>query len=114
MGIGFVTILRQDKQLINHSMFRKPKYKRGFTWTHYYDEWWDRRGQEFKIRFYVGLGSLILGAVGIGLCGWFRQLEKNELLAAAQKHPEAKHSTEGDLLLKKSTPRSGPQAWNRP
>jgi hypothetical protein len=64
---------------------RRPKHKKGFTWEHYFDEWWDRVGVEFRIKLILFiLGFVVLGGV-FSLYLWIRYYEKNENLEALQK-----------------------------
>ena len=43
-------------------MLKGPKFKKGFTWRHHFDEWWDRRSQEWKVRLFVGV---VLGGAAV-------------------------------------------------
>ena len=47
-------------------VIKLPKYKKGYTWGHYLDEWWDRAGTEFKVKLFcfVVIG-LLVSAAGI-------------------------------------------------
>lgn len=61
-------------------MPKDPKFKRGYTFHHYFDEWWDRRSQEWKIKCYLGMGGLV--ACGFaGLLLWmYRWTEREQIL----------------------------------
>jgi hypothetical protein len=46
-------------------MPKRPKYKKGYTWVHHFDEWWDRREAIFKAKiFCFGVLGLVLAAFG--------------------------------------------------
>ena len=79
----------------------QPKYKKGFTLSHYFDEWWDRRGEDFKIKLWLVLAAFILGIVALGLIWWHGQVEKREMLELAQKRLEAREAAEDDQARKK-------------
>ena len=66
-------------------MLERQKFKGGFTWRHYFDEWWDRRPHEWKVRLFLWTGlSMVLGAVGFFL--WVhRWMEREEILAEAKR-----------------------------
>lgn len=66
-------------------MPKELKYKRGFTLRHYFDEWWDRRPHEWKIRLGV-FTVLVVAVVGATFLFWVhRRVEREELLAEAKK-----------------------------
>jgi len=66
-------------------MSKNPKFKQGFTLQHHLDEWWDRRPQEWKAKFFITLG---LGCV-FGVAGLFyfahRWMEREEILSEAKR-----------------------------
>ena len=66
-------------------MPKRPKYRRGFTWGHHVDEWWDRRPHEWKIRLFLWTGILaVVGAAGIYF--WLqRWMAREEILAEAKR-----------------------------
>ena len=49
-------------------MPKGTKFKKGFTWRHYFDEWWDRRPQEWKVRLFVfgGRGGILHRGIQAG------------------------------------------------
>ena len=94
-------------------MPKRPKHKRGFTWSHYFDEWWDRVGEEFKIKLFVSMLLLILTGGGLGFYFWFQQYEKKELLEMAQirqQHGvEISEKAQEPISVQKAKPA---EAWN--
>jgi hypothetical protein len=89
-------------------MPKRPKYKRGFTLGHYFDEWWDRVGVEFKIKLFISL--LVIGLIGtvLGFYCWHENYEKKELLDAArirkEQEPKAEMETARYQLSQKPIP----------
>ena len=66
-------------------MPKGPKYKKGFTLRHYFDEWWDRRPHEWKVRLFVFFGVFTVLAV-IALLFWaHRWTERDELITQAKE-----------------------------
>lgn len=85
-------------------MPKEPKFKRGFTWRHHLDEWWDRRPQEWKARLLVfaTLGGL---AVLAGSLFWVhRWTEKNGLVAEAKRIHQNRIKTSDSVILPKADP----------
>ena len=61
-------------------MPKKPKYKKGYTWAHHFDEWWDRREASFKAKiFCFGILGLLLGGLG-GIYFAYNRFEKKNLI----------------------------------
>jgi hypothetical protein len=61
-------------------MTKRPKYKKGYTWTHHFDEWWDRRDAAFKAKiFCFGVLGLVLAALG-GIYFGCNRFEKTDLI----------------------------------
>lgn len=61
-------------------MPKKPKYKKGYTWAHHFDEWWDRREASFKAKiFCFGILGLFLGGLG-GVYFGYNRFEKKDLI----------------------------------
>ena len=66
-------------------MPKGPKYKKGFTLRHYFDEWWDRRPHEWKVRLFVFFGFFTV-ITAIALLFWaHRWTERDELITQAKK-----------------------------
>lgn len=80
-------------------MSKGPKYKKGFTWRHYFDEWWDRRPHEWKVRLFVFFG-LVTAMVAVALVFWaHRWAERNELMTQAkQLHERRIQEIDGRLV----------------
>ena len=85
---SYMTISRQDKFLSLRYMSRRPKYKRGFTFGHHFDEWWDRRGVDFQNKLYLFLLLIVVTVVGVGLYHWQKKVEEMELRDALEKKKE--------------------------
>ena len=79
---------------------RLPKYKKGYTWRHYLDEWWDRAGTEFKIKLFcfVVIGLLVSAA---GLVFFVSQKIERESFMEIAKETKIKAATEADGLIQK-------------
>ena len=61
-------------------MSKEPKHKKGYTWTHHFDEWWDRREAGFKAKiFCFGILGILLGAWG-GIYFGYNRFERKELI----------------------------------
>ena len=61
-------------------MSKGPKYKKGFTWAHHVDEWWDRREAVFKAKiFCFGILGLLLAGLG-GIYFGYNRFEKKDLI----------------------------------
>ena len=64
-------------------MRKEPKYKKGYTWAHHFDEWWDRREAVFKAKiFCFGVLGLVLATLGAFYFGCNR-FEKRDLIRAS-------------------------------
>lgn len=66
-------------------MPKGPKYKKGFTLRHYFDEWWDRRPHEWKVRLFVFFGFVTVIAAIAVLFWAHRWTERDELITQAKK-----------------------------
>jgi len=86
-------------------MLKRPKYKKGYTWSHYFDEWWDRVGQEFKIKLVVSILLLLVLGTGFGLACWFQRYEKKELMEFARIRLEQERETIRSKLNQRPIPR---------
>ena len=77
---------------------RLPKYKKGFTWRHHLDEWWDRAGTEFKAKLFcfVVIGLLVLAA---GTAAWVLQKMERESFMEIAKEAKVKATAEADELI---------------
>jgi len=61
-------------------MTKRPKYKKGYTWSDHFDEWWDRRDAAFKAKiFCFGVLGLVLAALG-GIYFGCNRFEKTDLI----------------------------------
>ncbi len=89
-------------------MPKGPRFKRGFTWRHHFDEWWDRRPQEWKARLFVGV---VLGGIfsGIFLFLWgSRWMERNELLTDGKRIRQSRIEASDKLMVPKEEPAAMP------
>ena len=77
---------------------RLPKYKKGYTWRHHLDEWWDRAGTEFKVKLFcfVVIGLLVSAA---GTVFWVSQKMERESFMEIAKVAKIKAATEADGLI---------------
>ena len=90
-------------------MPKGPKTKRGFTWQHHFDEWWDRRPHEWKIRLFLWTGILaVVGAAGIYF--WLhRWMAREEILAEAKKIHQQRIEGSDKLLVPKESSLVSPE-----
>lgn len=86
-------------------MLKGPKYKKGFTLRHYFDEWWDRRPHEWKVRLFVFCG-LVTIMVAAALLFWaHRWTERDELMThAKQLHEKRIQGVDNRMAAEPSTP----------
>lgn len=79
-------------------MIKIPKYKKGYTWRHHLDEWWDRAGTEFKVKLFcfVVIGLLVSAA---GTVFWVSQKMERESLMEIARVAKIKAATEADGLI---------------
>ena len=75
-----------------------PKYKKGYTWGHYLDEWWDRAGTEFKVKLFcfVVIGLLVSAAGIVFLV--LQRMERESFMEIA-KVSKIKAAAESDGLI---------------
>jgi len=75
-----------------------PKYKKGYTWRHHLDEWWDRAGNEFKVKLFcfVVIGLLVSAAGMVFLVS--QRMERNSLMEIG-KAAKIKAAAEADGLI---------------
>lgn len=88
-------------------MPKGPKYKKGFTFRHHFDEWWDRRPHEWKVRLIVFLGFMALVGAAAALFWGHRWMEREELMTEAKRLHE-KRIQEMDSRLISETPAQPP------
>ena len=67
-------------------MPKRIKYKRGYTWRHFFDEWWDRRPEEWKVKLFVSVGLLVLVGLVAGVFMGFDWIERREMVGQAENH----------------------------
>ena len=81
-------------------MTKSPKYKKGYTWQHHLDEWWDRAGTEFKVKLFcfVVIGLLVSVAGMVFLVS--QRMERNSLMEIG-KAAKIKAAAEADGLIQK-------------
>lgn len=86
-------------------MPKGPKYKKGFTLRHYFDEWWDRRPHEWKVRLFVFFG-LVTVMVAAALLFWaHRWAERDELMThAKQVHEKRIQGVDNRMAAERPTP----------
>jgi len=74
------------------------KYKKGYTWRHHLDEWWDRAGTEFKIKLFcfVVIGLLVSAAA---MMFWGLQKMERESFMEIAKVAKIKVAAETDGLI---------------
>ena len=79
-------------------VIKLPKYKKGYTWRHHLDEWWDRAGTEFKVKLFcfVVIGLLVSAA---GTVFWVSQKMERESFMEIAKEAKIKAATEADGLI---------------
>ena len=79
-------------------MIRIPKYKKGYTWRHHLDEWWDRAGTEFKVKLFcfVVIGLLVSAA---GIVVLVSQRMEWESFMEIAKEAKIKAAAEADGLI---------------
>ena len=77
---------------------RLPKYKKGYTWRHHLDEWWDRAGTEFKVKLFcfVVIGLLVSAA---GIVFLVSQRMERETFMEIAKEAKIKAAAESDGLI---------------
>ena len=79
-------------------MPKGPKYKKGFTLRHYFDEWWDRRPHEWKVRLFVFFGFVTV-TVAIAFLFWaHRWAERDELITHAKELHEKRVQAVGSRM----------------
>jgi hypothetical protein len=74
------------------------KYKKGYTWRHHLDEWWDRAGTEFKVKLFcfVVIGLLVSAA---GTVFWVSQKMERESFMEIANAAKVKATAEADGLI---------------
>jgi len=79
-------------------VIKAAKYKRGYTWRHHLDEWWDRAGTEFKVKLFcfVVIGLLVSAA---GTVFWVSQKMERESFMEISKVAKIKAATEAVGLI---------------
>ena len=96
-------------------VIRIPKYKKGYTWRHHLDEWWDRAGTEFKSKLFcfVVIG-LLVSAVGIVF--WVSQrMERESFMEIAREAKiKAAAKVDGSIQNKVSDNRAAPTFQQAP
>ena len=66
-------------------MPKGPKFKKGFTWRHHFDEWWDRRPQEWKVRLFVFAALGVVAVVAIFFFWLHRWTDRQEIITEAKR-----------------------------
>lgn len=89
-------------------MPKGPKFKRGFTWRHHLDEWWDRRTQEWKIRMMVLFG-VVMTIAALALIFWAHGWTERDELITHAKELHKKRIQKVDVQMA-SEPSTQPQA----
>jgi len=76
-----------------------PKYKKGYALRHHLDEWWDRAGNEFKVKLFcfVVIGLLVSAA---GTVFWVSQKMEKESFMEIAKAAKTKAAAESDGLTR--------------
>jgi len=94
-------------------MPKEPKFKRGFTWRHYFDEWWDRRPHEWKVRLFLWTGlTLVLSAV-VAFLWVHRWMAREEILAEAKRIHQQRIEGSDKLLVPKESGLVSPELRDR-
>ena len=93
-------------------MPKGPKFKRGFTLRHHWDEWWDRRPQEVKAKIFVGLAVVFLIASAVCLTLFHDWTEKNEFLNEAKRVHQSRIEASDKLIAPKFDPQGIPSLRN--
>ncbi|NCW27960.1 MAG: hypothetical protein EBV83_06675 [Verrucomicrobia bacterium] len=90
-------------------MLKRPKHKKGFTLGHYFDEWWDRVGQEFKAKLFISVWFLFVSSSGLGLYVWYKQQERRDLLEVVRSRQARESGLVGDKVNQRPTQ---PGSWS--
>ncbi|NBR46120.1 MAG: hypothetical protein EBT68_03260 [Verrucomicrobia bacterium] len=77
-------------------MPKRIKYKRGYTWRHFFDEWWDRRPEEWKVKLFVSIGLLVLAGLFAGVFMGFHWIERKEMVGQAENQKNRASIDSGD------------------
>jgi hypothetical protein len=79
-------------------VIKTPKYKKGYTWRHHLDEWWDRAGTQFKVKLFcfVVIGLLV---TAVGMVFWVSQRMERESFMEIAKGAKIKAAAEADGLI---------------
>ena len=93
LGCGIRITLETYKLLTIRYMPKGPKYKKGFTLRHYFDEWWDRRPHEWKVRLIVFIALVVVIGVSVSLFMVHRWMERDELMTQAKELHEKRVRT---------------------
>ena len=83
-------------------MSKRPKFKRGSTWKHHFDEWWDRRSQEWKAKFFITLGLGTVFALFGLLYFIHRRVEREEILSEAKRVHQSRIEASDKLVAPQS------------
>ena len=80
------------------------KFERGFTWQHHFDEWWDRRPHDWKVKFFINLVLVfILAAAGL-IFFVFRWIEKEQILSEAKEFHQSRIQASDKMIAPQSKP----------
>ncbi len=81
-------------------MPKVPKFKRGFTWRHHFDEWWDRRPHEWKVKLFVFAGLMVVAGMVVVLLWAQGSMERDELITGAKKlHQKRVQGVDSQMAL---------------
>jgi hypothetical protein len=93
-----LTKLRQRKLLNIKYMPKRPKFKRGFTWHHHLDEWWDRRTQEWKVKLFLTMAGVIV-ALFVASALWLHHWSERDQMVQEAKLLRGVKIGETDRLM---------------
>ena len=79
-------------------MPKRPKFKRGFTWRHHFDEWWDRRTHEWKVKLFLTMAGVVV-ALFAAFALWFHHWSERDHIVREAKILRAVKIGETDRLM---------------
>ena len=90
-------------------MSKGSKFRSSFTLRHYWDEWWDQRTQEWKVKLFISLGLLAVLGVLSALLWTHRWLERDEVMAEAKRIHQKRIQNSDKVMALGGEPVSVPQ-----
>jgi len=93
-------------------MPKGTKFKKGFTWRHYFDEWWDRRPQEWKVRLFVFAALGVVAVVAFFFFWLHRWTDRQEIITEAKRIHQSRIEASDKLMTPKGDPPEAPSLRN--